>query len=223
LSTKESEVLQAGHELRHHFSDMEQQREASTMGMWVFLLTEIMFFGGMFAAYLVYRFEYYKAWAEGSAHMEFWYGTVNTVVLICSSLTMALGVRASQVGARRVMVWLLIATVVLGGVFMVVKGFEYHNHWVLHEFPGSNFHVQATDPYHVEMFFVLYWFMTGFHALHVLIGMALVGTIAYFGHKGKYNAAYHNPVENAGLYWHFVDLVWLYLYPLLYLIAKTHD
>jgi cytochrome c oxidase subunit III len=223
LSTKESELIQAGHELRHHFSDMEQQRDASTMGMWVFLLTEIMFFGGLFAAYLVYRIEYFNAWAEGSAHMEFWYGTANTVVLICSSLTMALAVRASQVGAKRVMVWLLLATIVLGGVFMVVKAFEYHNHWVLHEFPGSNFHVESRDPYHVELFFVLYWFMTGFHALHVLIGMGLIGTIAYLGHKGRYNAAYHNPVENAGLYWHFVDLVWLYLYPLLYLIAKTHD
>jgi cytochrome c oxidase subunit III len=222
LHSKESELVTASHELRHHFSDMEQQREASTMGMWVFLLTEIMFFGGMFAAYLIYRFEYYQAWAAGSAHMNFWFGTINTAVLICSSLTMALAVRASQVGQKKIMVTLLIVTILFGCAFMVIKGFEYHEHWQAREFPGNNFHFDGRDPYHVEMFFVLYWFMTGFHALHVLIGLGLVGTIAYLGSKGRYNAGYHNPVENAGLYWHFVDLVWIYLYPLLYLIPKTH-
>jgi cytochrome c oxidase subunit 3 len=217
-----SEVVIAHDELRHHFSDMEQQREASSMGMWVFLITEIMFFGGMFCSYLVYRYEYYQAWLEGSRHMNFWIGTVNTAVLICSSLTMALAVQASQLGKRKLLVLLLLVTIGFGVVFMVLKGVEYHEHWVLNEFPGSHFHFEGQDPRHTEMFFVLYFTMTGFHALHVVIGIGLVGVIAYMAAKGRFSTAYHNPVENVGLYWHFVDLVWIYLYPLLYLISHRH-
>jgi len=218
----ESEIATTAQSLRHHFSDLEQQREASTMWMWVFLITEIMFFGGMFAAYLIYRFEYYNAWLEGSQHMEFWFGTINTAVLICSSLTMALAVRAAQVGQKKMLVVLLLVTILFGLGFMGIKGVEYHNHWVHHEFPSSSFQVESADPTHVEMFFILYFTMTGFHALHVLIGLGAVGFIAYYAMKGRYTAEYHNPVENVGLYWHFVDLVWIYLYPLLYLISRRH-
>ena len=218
----ETEIVTAAQSLRHHFSDLEQQREASTMGMWVFLITEIMFFGGMFTAYLVYRFEYYNAWLEGSQHMEFWFGTVNTAVLICSSLTMALAVRAAQLGQKKILVWMLLITILFGIGFMGIKAVEYHNHWVNHEFPSSSFRFEGTDPTHVEMFFILYFTMTGFHALHVLIGLGAVAFIAYFAAKGRYTAEYHNPVENVGLYWHFVDLVWIYLYPLLYLISRKH-
>ena len=217
----DSELI-AVQELQHHFSDLEQQREASSMGMWVFLITEIMFFGGMFLAYLVYRFEYYQAWVDGSQHMNFWFGTVNTVVLIGSSLSMALAVRAAQLGLKKPLVVLLIITMALGLVFMVVKGVEYHEHWVRHEFPGRNFHYEGRDPLHVEMFFILYFTMTGFHALHVILGLGAVGVIAYMAARGRFTAEYHNPVENVGLYWHFVDLVWIYLYPLLYLISHHH-
>ncbi|HEX6905177.1 MAG TPA: cytochrome c oxidase subunit 3 family protein [Terriglobales bacterium] len=212
----------ATHELRHHFEDMEQQREASSMGMWVFLITEIMFFGGMFMAYLLYRYEYFVAWQEGSQHMNFWIGTVNTAVLICSSLTMVLAVLAIQQGRRRLTSVLLAATICFAVAFMVLKGIEYHEHWLAHEFPGPSFHFAGIDPRHVEMFFVLYFVMTGFHALHVLIGIGLVSTMLYMNERGHFSADYHNPVENVGLYWHFVDLVWIYLYPLLYLIGHHH-
>ena len=208
--------------LRHHFADMEQQREASEMGMWVFLITEIMFFGGMFLAYMVYRYLYYPAWVAGSEHMDFWWGTINTVVLICSSLTMALAVRSAQVGQRKMLVMLLIVTMLLGCVFLGIKAVEYHGHWVEHQFPGASFHFEGPDPQHVELFFSLYWAMTGFHALHMLIGVALVGFIAFLGWHGRYGPDYYNPVENTGLYWHFVDIVWIYLYPLLYLISHRH-
>jgi cytochrome c oxidase subunit 3 len=208
--------------LRHHFADMEQQRESAELGMWVFLITEIMFFGGMFCAYMVYRYMYFQAWEAGSEHMDFWYGTINTVVLICSSLTMALAVRAAQLGQRKALVAFLIVTMLFGCAFMGIKGVEYHGHWVEHQFPGPNFQFAGPDPQHVQIFFFLYWTMTGLHALHMLIGVVLVGFITFFAWRGKYGADYYNPVENTGLYWHFVDLVWIYLYPLLYLISHKH-
>jgi cytochrome c oxidase subunit III len=216
-----SEVL-ASHELRHHFENMEQQRGASSLGMWVFLATEIMFFGGMFLAYLAYRYEYFQAWLEGSQHMNFWIGTINTAVLICSSLTMVLAVLAIQQGRRRLTSVMLTATICFAIAFMVLKGMEYHEHWLAHEFPGPAFHFAGADPRHVEMFFVLYFIMTGFHALHVLIGIGLVSSVLYMNSRGHFSADYHNPIENVGLYWHFVDLVWIYLYPLLYLIGHHH-
>jgi cytochrome c oxidase subunit III len=208
--------------LRHHFADLEQQRESSEMGMWVFLITEIMFFGGMFAAYMIYRYLYYSAWEAGSEQMDFWYGTINTVVLICSSLTMAMAVRSAQIGARKALVGLLIVTMLFGCVFMGIKAIEYYGHWNEHQFPGPGFAWSGPDAQHVQLFFSLYWAMTGFHALHMLIGIIAVGIIAYWGWHGKYGPDYYNPVENTGLYWHFVDMVWIYLYPLLYLISHKH-
>lgn len=208
--------------LQEHFATMEQQSDASTMGMWVFLVTEIMFFGGMFTAYMVYRHAYPAAWAAGSEQMDFWWGTINTAVLICSSLTMALAVRASQTGRRTMLVTLLIITMLFGCVFLGIKAIEYHGHWVEHQFPGPNFRFAGADSQHVQLFFSLYWAMTGFHALHMAIGVGLVAFIAFRSWKGRYTPEYHNPVENVGLYWHFVDIVWIYLYPLLYLISHKH-
>ena len=192
------------------------------MGMWVFLITEIMFFGGMFMAYLAYRYEYFTAWQEGSQHMNFWIGTVNTAVLICSSLTMVLAVLAIQQGRRRLTSIMLAVTICFAIAFMVLKGIEYYQHWLAHEFPGPSFAFPGVDPGHVQMFFVLYFTMTGFHALHVLIGIGLVSTMLYMNEQGHFSADYHNPIENVGLYWHFVDLVWIFLYPLLYLIGHSH-
>ncbi len=214
--------------LQHHFADMEQQQETSTFGMWMFLLTEIMFFGGLFCAYLVYRASYYQAFVEGSQKMNIWLGTANTAVLICSSLTMALGVRAAQTGKRTLMVFLLLVTILFGLGFLGIKGIEYHEHWENHEFPGTNFHFQTidkqppTDPQHTEIYFSLYWAMTGLHALHMVIGVGLVSWIVIAGLRRAYTPSYFTPVEIVGLYWHFVDLVWIYLFPLLYLISKKH-
>jgi len=208
--------------LVHQFETKEQQHDAGSLGMWVFLATEIMFFGGMFLAYMVYRYLYYTAWVAGSEAMDFWWGTINTIVLICSSLTMALAVRSSQVGQRKLLVMLLIITMLLGCVFLGIKAVEYHGHWKDHQFPGANFHFEGPDPQHVELFFSLYWAMTGFHALHMVIGVVLVGIITFLSWRGKYGPDYYNPIENTGLYWHFVDIVWIYLYPLLYLISHQH-
>ncbi len=208
--------------LHHQFADLEQQRESATLGMWIFLVTEIMFFGGMFAAYMIYRIAYPAAWNAGSQSMDFWLGTANTLVLICSSLTMVLAVHAAKTNQRKTIVFFLLITLLLGLAFLGFKAIEYHAHWVNHEVPGYTFQSDAPDANHVQMFFVLYFFMTGFHALHMLIGVGVVSVIAYFAWKGRYTSDYHNPVENVGLYWHFVDIVWIFLYPLLYLVGHHH-
>src|SRR5277367_4721719 len=162
---------------------MEQQQETSTFGMWMFLLTEIMFFGGLFCAYLVYRASYYQAFVEGSQKMNIMLGATNTAVLICSSLSMALGVRAAQMGKTKLMAILLLITIVFGFGFLGIKAIEYHEHWENHEFPGPNFHFQTvdhkpgTDAKHTEIYFSLYWAMTGLHALHMVIGIGLVAWI----------------------------------------------
>ena len=212
----------AEHALQHHFADLDQQRESATLGMWIFLLTEVMFFGGMFTIYLIYRVAHAQAFEQASEHMTFWAGTVNTAVLICSSLFVVLAVHAVQMGHRKRVALLLMAAVLLGLVFLGIKGVEYHDHWVHHNVPGRSFVFEGADPQAAEVFFALYFIMTGFHALHMVIGVGLVSVIAYFAWKGHYTPAYHNPVENSGLYWHFVDIVWIFLYPLLYLISHKH-
>jgi cytochrome c oxidase subunit 3 len=219
----DSTVVTHNPELQHHFADMRQQQDASVMGMWVFLITEIMFFGGMFAGYMIYRFMYYQAWLEGSQKMDFWWGTINTVVLLCSSLTMVLAVRSTQLGSRKITVTLLLVTILFGLAFLGIKGIEYYGHIVVeHQFPGPGFRFDGPRSSQVEMFFSFYFAMTGFHALHMVIGIGLVGFIAYQAWKGRYGAHYYTPVENVGLYWHFVDVVWIYLYPLFYLISHIH-
>lgn len=219
LSDSPTVVATHNPDLQHHFSTMEQQQDASMLGMWVFLITEIMFFGGMFFGYMVYRFYYYAAWLEGSQHMDFWWGTINTVVLLCSSLTMVLAVRSTQLNRRKSTVVFLLVTIMFGVAFLGIKAIEYHSHWTEHQFPGLNWSWPGPYSSQVALFFSFYWAMTGFHALHMVIGIGLVLFIAYRAWKGKYGAHYFNPVENVGLYWHFVDIVWIYLYPLLYLIG----
>lgn len=216
----------AAHTLKHHFADLDQQKETATFGMWIFLVTEIMFFGGMFCAYLVYRVMYYKAWVQGSQTMNIKLGALNTAVLICSSLTMVLAVHAAKISRRNLQVLFLVLTILLGLTFLVVKGVEYHEHWVAHEVPGLNYAFGQGNPdidgRHAALYFSLYFAMTGMHALHMVIGVCLLSYLTYKALKGSYSAEYHTPVEMSGLYWHFVDIVWIYLFPLLYLISKTH-
>jgi cytochrome c oxidase subunit III len=209
----------ATHHLRHHFADMEQQRASATLGMWVFLITEIMFFGGLFVAYLVYRSTHYNAWVIGSEHMEFWLGTINTVILLCSSLMVALSVHAIQVGQGKLSAAYLWVASAMGVGFLVLKGIEYHAHFVEGAIPGSLWKLQVPDPQTVQMFFYIYFVMTGLHALHVTIGIFLLAVIGWYAWQGRYSPAYHSPVHVSGLYWHFVDVVWIFLYPLLYLIG----
>lgn len=212
--------------LGFQYETLEQQRLSSTFGMWIFLATEILFFGGLFTAYLVYRNTYPAAWSEASAEMKFWFGTINTGILLCSSLTMAMAVYSAQTDRRRLLVLFLLATLVLGMGFLVLKGFEYHAEWVEHHVPGPNFEMPkgATDPRHSEIFFGLYFTMTGLHAVHMTVGLLIGAIILYLAWRGEYGPLYHTPVENFGLYWHFVDVIWIFLYPLLYLVGsgKVH-
>ena len=222
-------VEQHGPELRHHFVTAEQQREASSLGMWLFLATEIMFFGGMFCAYLVYRLNYFNEFAAGSRSLSLKWGTINTIVLICSSLTVALGVRAAQMGKRKLLVILLLLTIVFGFAFLGIKGIEWYDKYKEHHIPGASFNADDLvhdypqihiDQAHEQIYFSLYFAMTGLHALHMIIGVGIFVFLTYYSWKGLYTPEYHTPIEIGGLYWHFVDIIWIYLYPLLYLIDR---
>jgi cytochrome c oxidase subunit 3 len=229
LSDSPIAVEQHGPELRHHFVDAEQQRDAASLGMWLFLATEIMFFGGMFCAYLVYRYWYYNEFASGSRSLDIWLGTINTAVLICSSLTVALGVRAAQMGQRKLLVILLLLTIVFGFAFLGIKGIEWYQKFEEHHIPGRSFNADDLvkaypqihiDERHEQIYFSLYFAMTGLHALHMIIGVGIFVFLTYYAWKGRYTSKYYTPVEIGGLYWHFVDIVWIYLFPLLYLIDR---
>ena len=206
--------------LQHHFETMQQQKEASTLGMWLFLLTEVLFFGGLFFAYLLYRMWYFEAFAEASRTIQITPGLINTAVLIASSLTMALGVRAAQTSQRSATVRWLIATIFLGLVFLGIKVYEYADKFEHHHVPGANFISESPWAAQEQIFFSLYFTMTGLHALHMIVGVVMMSVITWMAHKGKFDSTYYTPVEMAGLYWHFVDLVWIYLFPLLYLVER---
>ena len=208
--------------LQHHFETMQQQKEASTLGMWLFLLTEVLFFGGLFFAYLLYRMWYFEAFAEASRTISITPGLINTAVLIASSLTMALGVRAAQTSQRSATVRWLIATIFLGLVFLGIKVYEYADKFEHHHVPGANFISESPWAAQEQIFFSLYFTMTGLHALHMIVGVVMMSVITWMAHKGKFDSTYYTPVEMAGLYWHFVDLVWIYLFPLLYLVDRAH-
>ena len=221
---------------RHHFETQEQQREAGSFGMWLFLLTEIMFFGGMFFAYLLYRNWYYDAFFTASNQLSVLLGGINTAVLITSGFFMALGVWAAEVRKKQFLVWALILTTVFGCVFLVIKFFEYKEKYELHHIPGATYSVaQFVNPaaygikenplppdvaQKTEVFFFLYFAMTGMHALHMVIGVFILFWLIWRANRGEFSEGYVAPIENFGLYWHFVDIVWLFLFPLLYLINR---
>jgi len=205
--------------LAHHFENLGEQKEASSLGMWLFIAQEVMFFGGMFLAYTVYRNLYPAAFAEASHHLDWKLGGINTAVLILSSLTMALAVRAAALGNRKQIVLFLIATVVLGSIFLGVKVVEYGDKFEHHLVPGAHFQFPGPNARPAQIFYSLYFAMTGLHALHMIIGIPILLVLAWLAHRGRYTPAYHTPVEMTGLYWHFVDIVWIFLFPLLYLVG----
>ena len=209
--------------LQHHFQTLDQQHEASTLGMWVFLVTEVMFFGGLLMAYLLYRVWYPEAWSEGSLELDILLGGFNTVVLIGSSLTMAMAVRAAQTGMPKATVRWLILTMILGTTFLVVKFFEYKHKWELNHIPGLNFQFEGPHAPQVEIFLSLYFGLTGLHALHMIIGVSLLAVITWMAHRRRFSPDWYTPVELSGLYWHFVDIVWIFLFPLLYLVDRAHQ
>lgn len=206
--------------LAAQFDDREQQREASSLGMWIFLVTEIMFFGGLFTGYTLYRTAYPQAFADASRHLGVVLGALNTAVLICSGLTMALAVHAGQSGRRQALVAFLAATMALGSVFLGIKGIEYAHKFEHHLVPGSAFVYEGPYAREAQIFFSFYFGMTGVHALHMVFGIGVLAVLLFQGWRGRFSAEYHSPVELTGLYWHSVDIVWIYLFPLLYLIGR---
>jgi len=206
---------------QHHFDSFDQQQEASYFGMWLFLAQEVMFFGGLFTAYIVYRTEHTFAFTLGSRELDVQLGVINTAVLIGSSLTMALAVWAAQTGRRKAIVAFMILTILLGGVFLGIKTVEYSAKWEHHLVPGPNFHWEGSQGNRVEMFFNLYFVMTGLHALHMIIGMVIMAVACWWAWRGAFTPENHNFIEGLGLYWHFVDIVWIFLFPLLYLLGRN--
>ena len=202
--------------LAEQFDDLEQQQETATVGIWTFLATEVIFFGGLFLAYIVYRTAYPQAFTEGSHHSNLLLGTVNTALLLTSSLTMALSVHAAQEGNRQRLMLFLFVTLLLGLAFLGVKGLEYSEHISERLFPGAQF--KSGLPHGTQMFFVLYFLMTALHALHLIIGCGVIAVMLWLARNSAFSSHYYNPIEVSGLYWHFVDVVWVFLYPMFYLI-----
>lgn len=212
--------------LAHHFDSLEQQYNSAKLGMWLFLVTEILLFSGLFMAYIVYRYLNPELFVSASNMLSLGAGATNTVVLIGSSLTMALAVRAAQLNNKRQLVGMLVATLTLASVFMVIKGFEYSAKFQHGIFPGRWFHphgdyAEIANLDYARTFFSIYFMMTGLHGFHVLIGMAVITWVLIRATRGHFSSRYYVPVEIVGLYWHLVDLIWIYLFPLLYLVDRT--
>jgi cytochrome c oxidase subunit 3 len=206
--------------LAHHFEDLEQQHEAASLGMWLFLATEVMFFGGIFVAYTVYRDMYLPGFEVGSHLLNIKLGAFNTIVLLCSSLTMALAVRAASLGKRRHLITFLVLTLLLGLAFVGVKlVFEWYHDYETGLAPGLNWTLAGPHARGAQLFFVFYFTLTGIHALHMVIGIGILLVLIALATKGHFTPENPNAVEMVGLYWHFVDIIWIFLFPLLYLIG----
>jgi len=206
-----------GH-LLHHFIDSDQQFEASKMGMWVFLVTEILFFGGLFAAYIVYRAWYPDLYLQASEELNTFWGAVNTAVLIGSSLTVAMAIRSAQLNQIKGLITNLYITIGLAFTFMVIKYFEYAHKFEIGILPGSYYSYDGIAHEKANIFFSIYYMMTGLHGIHVLIGIGLMIWLVVKAKKNVLHSGYYTPVEITGLYWHLVDVIWIFLFPLLYLI-----
>jgi cytochrome c oxidase subunit 3 len=214
-----------GHPLAHHFEDMGQQKEAATLGMWLFLATEVLLFGGMFAGYFAYRYNYPRAWESGSHQLIWWLGSLNTAVLLASSFCVAMAIHEAQANRSKGIVVYLLLTIAFGAMFLVVKGVEYYIDYEEKLIPWmSDFavphmeHADAALVPQVRMFMLFYFIMTMIHASHMIAGISVMGVLAWMAHKGKFTDRWYTPVEMAGLYWHFVDIVWVFLLPALYFV-----
>jgi len=203
----------------HHFDKADTQFDAGRMGVWIFLVTEILLFGGLFCAFAIFRSKYFPSFVEAHHHLDRVMGGLNTIVLITSSFTMALAVRSAQRNETKKTTGLLAFTLLCAGIFLVVKYFEYSHK--IHDglLPGLHFTAKDFESGHPGIFFAIYFMMTGIHGVHVVIGMGLITWILLRNRKNEFSSRYYAPVENVGLYWHLVDLVWIYLFPLLYLVG----
>jgi cytochrome c oxidase subunit 3 len=203
--------------LREQFATPEQQRESASVGMWVFIVTEVMLFGGLFTAFTVYRHSYTMAFDQGSAGMDHALGAINTAVLICSSFTMALAVHSAEVGRRKLLALFLVLTMIIGAVFLGIKFTEYYLHYEEHKVPGVWFEESAPGAAQIQMFYVFYFIMTCLHATHMFVGEGVLFVLLMRTLMGTFTAEYHTPIEIGGLYWHFVDIVWVFLYAIFYI------
>jgi cytochrome c oxidase subunit 3 len=207
--------------VEHQFDDAFQQHESAYQGMWIFLATEVLFFGAVLFGYTVYRSLYYRPFLEGSHHLSVMLGGINTAVLLCSSLCMALAVHAAQRGHSRQLIVYLLVTALIGTVFLGIKFVEYYEHYKEHMVPGLSFSYSGDQASHVELFMIFYFILTGMHAVHMLIGLGMLLVLAFLASRRKFSAEYYGPIDIGGLYWHFVDIVWVFLFPLLYLVDKS--
>lgn len=212
--------------LKHHFEDLHQQHASERLGMWMFLATEILFFGGLFGAYTCYRLWYPHEFEYASSHLNRTFATINTVFLITSSLTMTLAIRAAKLGDRASLVRNLLITVALGSAFMVVKGFEYAEDFHEHILPGAasfgghikeGAEAQHLDTGKVRLFLCFYYIMTGIHGIHIIVGLGCILWLVLEAYRGTLPPENYSTVEVVSLYWHLVDAIWLFLMPLLYL------
>jgi cytochrome c oxidase subunit III len=212
-----------GHEhdpfLQHHFTEMGQQAEASKIGMWLFLVTEILLFGGLFVGYAIMHMRHPEAFREAHHHLDRVMGAINTVVLLVSSFTMVLAVWAASMSKRKLLIWMLVLTLICAGAFLVVKYFEYSHKFHDGLLPGKFYSHQGDTVPGQFLFFSFYFMMTGLHGLHVVIGMIAIGWILVRAIKGHFSASYYGPVDLVGLYWHLVDMIWIYVFPLMYLLS----
>lgn len=204
--------------LAHHFSTLARQTDAARLAMWLFLATELLLFGGLFTAYSYYRFIFPAAWAEGSRHMNLTLGTVNTFILLGSSFTVAMSIHFARVNKSRLTVLMLAISIACGFAFMGIKAYEYQEHFQHGLLPGKYLTSHEVKEPGVALFFVLYYMTTGLHAAHVVIGLTVLAVMAVRAWRGAFSEHYYTPLDLGGLYWHLVDIVWIFLYPLLYLI-----
>jgi cytochrome c oxidase subunit III len=195
--------------------------DLNSLGMWLFLIGEVMFFGALFTGYTVYRITYPGSFSEASRLLDLPYGTLNTAILLTSSLTVALAVNSAQRDLRRSLVLFLLATILLGSIFLGIKGLEYIHKIEQGLFPAGAFAYPGANPEGARLFFSLYFIMTGLHAVHMIGGILVIGLLAFRAWRGHFSARHYAPVELLGLYWHFVDIVWIFLFPMFYLIDRT--
>ena len=205
--------------LAHHFATLEQQTDSAKLGMWLFLLTEILLFGGVFVAYTVFRNWNHEMFVNAHKQLDVTLGAINTIVLIISSLTIALAIRDMQLGKKKSCMINLIVTIALALVFLVIKYFEYSHKFHVGQLPGKWYTFTGIEGTNPHVFFSIYFLLTGIHAFHILVGISLIGWIFFRVKRNDFSPEYYTPVEVVGLYWHLVDLIWIFLFPLLYLIG----
>jgi cytochrome c oxidase subunit 3 len=220
-STAASIGMECTPHVQAQYDDANQQREAATLGMWIFLSTEILFFGVLFASYTVCRVLYPEGFAAASRRTDMLLGTAETAVLLLSSSLIALGVRAIQIDRRARAAVFFAATASLGIAFLVMHGFEYHKEYSEHLVPGLDFDQTGPLSRAVELFFWMYYCITGFHSLHVAIGIVVISVLAVRIARGRFGALDYTAPDLAALYWHLVDIVWIFVYPLIYLAGRS--